>query len=109
MEIYEHIEVDPKDKDSCVAGSLSSECDPTALQKAQQALTMYLANENSLNNKDWGSVVWWVLPEEAKVEFLLKDLKKKEQIIAKLATLPNNWITYIPNAVNIPAVAAMGV
>jgi hypothetical protein len=109
MEIYEHIEVDPKDKDSCVAGSLSSECDPTALQKAQQALTMYLANENSLNNKDWGDVVQWVLPE-AKVEFLLNDLKKKEQIFAKkLATLPNNWTTYIPNAVNIPAVAAMGV
>jgi hypothetical protein len=43
------------------------------------------------------------------VEFLLKDLKKKEQIIAKLATLPNNWITCIPNALNIPAVAAMGV
>jgi len=78
-----------------------------ALRKAQQALTKYLANENSLNDKDWGDVVRWVLPE-AKVESLLKDLKK-EQIIAKLATLPNNWITCIPNALNIPAVAAMGV
>ena len=28
-----------------------------ALRKAQQALTKYLANENSLNDKDWGSVV----------------------------------------------------
>ena len=27
-----------------------------ALQKAQQALTKYLANENSLNGKDWGDV-----------------------------------------------------
>ena len=40
-----------------------------ALQKAQQALTKYLANENSLNDKDWGDVVRWVLPE-ARVEFL---------------------------------------
>lgn len=79
-----------------------------ALQKAQQALTKYITNENSSNDKDWGDVVRWVLLE-ANVEFLLKDLKKKEQIIAKLATLPNNWITYSPNAVNIPAVAAMGV
>ena len=79
-----------------------------ALQKAQQALTKYLANENSLIDKDWGDVVRWVLPE-ARVEFLLKDLKKKEQITAKLATLPNNRITYIPNAVNIPAAPAMGV
>ena len=49
-----------------------------ALQKAQQALTKYLANENSLIDKDWGDVVRWVLPE-AKVVFLLKDLKRKEQ------------------------------
>ncbi len=48
--------MDPKDNDSCVAGSSSSERDSTALQKAQQALTKYLANENSLNDKDWGDV-----------------------------------------------------
>jgi hypothetical protein len=30
------------------------------------------------------------------VPFLLKDLKKREQILAKLATLPNDWTTYIP-------------
>jgi hypothetical protein len=36
-----------------------------------------------------------VLPE-AKVPFLLKDLKKRDQIVAKLATLPNLWTTYIP-------------
>ena len=79
-----------------------------ALQKAQQALEKYQANENSLNDKDWGDVVRWVLPE-AKVEFRLKDLKKKEQIIAKLATLPNDWVTYIPTAAAVPAVAAMAV
>jgi hypothetical protein len=39
----------------------------------------------------------------------LKDLMKKEQIIAKLATLPNDWVTYIPNAAAEPAVAAMAV
>ena len=27
--------------------------------------------------------------------FLLKDLKKRDQIVAKLATLPNLWTTYI--------------
>jgi hypothetical protein len=43
------------------------------------------------------------------VEFLLKDLKKKEQIIAKLATLPKNWVTYIPNAAAAPAMAATAV
>ena len=74
-----------------------------ALQKAQQALEKYLLNENSLNEKDWGDVIRWVLPE-AKVEFLLKDLKK-EQIVAKLATLPNNWVTYIPNAAAVSVVA----
>ena len=42
----------------------------------------------------------------------MKDLKKKEQIIAKLATLPNDWVTYILNAAAepaVPAVAAMAV
>jgi hypothetical protein len=51
-----------------------------ALQKAQQALEKYQTNGNSLYDKDWGDVVRWVLPE-AKVEFLLKDLKKKEQMV----------------------------
>ncbi len=48
---------------------------------------------SSMNDKDWGEVIRWVLPE-AKVDFLLKDLKKKEDILAKLATLPNSWTTY---------------
>ena len=55
-----------------------------------------------------GDVIRWVLPK-AKVEFLLKDLKKKEQIVAKLATLPNIWTSYIPNraAVTTDAAAAI--
>ena len=48
-----------------------------------------------LTEKDWGDVVRWVLPA-AKVPFLLKDLKKRDQIVAKLATLPNDWTMYIP-------------
>jgi hypothetical protein len=52
-------------------------------------------NENSLNDKDWGDVVRWVLPA-AKVDHLLKDLKRKDQILQKLASLPNEWTTYIP-------------
>ena len=35
-------------------------------------------DENSLNDKDdWGDIVWWVLPA-AKVDHLLKDLKRKD-------------------------------
>ena len=78
------------------------------LEKAQKALEKYQANENSLNDKDWGDVVRWVLPA-AKVEFLLKDLKGKDQIVAKLATLPNEWVTYIPNATTLPVVAVTSV
>ena len=49
-----------------------------------------------MNNKDWwGEVIRWVLAE-VKVEFLLKDLKKKEQILTKLAMLPKDWTTYRP-------------
>jgi hypothetical protein len=66
-----------------------------ALEKAQIALVKFEFDSHSMNNKDWGDVIRWVLPE-AKVEFLLKDLKKKEDILAKLATLPNSWTTYIP-------------
>ena len=33
-----------------------------ALQKAQQALAKYMTNKDSLNDKDWGDVVRWVLP-----------------------------------------------
>jgi hypothetical protein len=38
-----------------------------------------------LTERDWGDIVREVLPE-AKVAFCLKDLKKKDQILEKLAT-----------------------
>lgn len=75
--------------------SKKSELQLKTLEKAQLALKKYQTDGLSLNEKDWGDVVRWVLPE-AKVTFLLKDLKKKEKILAKLATLPNDWTTYIP-------------
>ena len=34
--------------------------------------------------------------------FLLKDLKKRDQILAKLATLPSDWTTYIPRREVVP-------
>ena len=64
-------------------------------EKAQAALAKHNIDAGSLTDKDWGDIVRWVLPE-AKVPFLLKDLKKRDQILAKLATLPNDWTTYIP-------------
>jgi hypothetical protein len=82
-----------------------NELQSKALDKAQQALKKYQTDEGTLNEKDWGDVIRWVLPE-AKVTFLLKDLKKKEQILAKLATLPNHWTSYIPacnDTTDIPA------
>jgi hypothetical protein len=69
-----------------------------ALEKAQIAMERYTVDGNSLSDKDWGDIVRWVLPE-ANVTFLLKDLKKKDQIVAKLATLPNDWTSYIPSRV----------
>jgi hypothetical protein len=79
-----------------------SEAQLKTLEKAQTALTKYELNAESLNDKDWGEIIRWVLPE-AKVAFLLKDLKKKDQIVAKLATLPQAWSTYIPRQVVVPA------
>jgi hypothetical protein len=72
-----------------------SEAQLKSLEKAQTALLKYQFNSHSLTEKDWGNVIRWVLPED-KVEFLLKDLKKKDQILAKLATLPRDWTSYIP-------------
>ena len=55
--------------------------------------------------RDWGAdVVCWVLPE-AKMIFLLKDLKKGDQILVKLATHPNNCTSYsIPRNQIVPIV-----
>ncbi|KAI2493647.1 hypothetical protein MHU86_20900 [Fragilaria crotonensis] len=65
------------------------------LERAQAALAKYETDAGSLTEKEWGEIVRWVLPV-AKVPYLLKDLKKREQILAKLDTLPNAWTTYIP-------------
>ena len=65
------------------------------LERAQAALAKYETDAGSLTEKDWGEIVRWVLPV-AKVPYLLKDLKKREQILAKLETLTNAWTTYIP-------------
>ena len=79
-----------------------SEAQLRAREKAQSALDKFAFDSGSMNDKDWGDVIRWVLPQ-AKVDFLLKDLKKKEDILAKLATLPNNWTTYIPRREALPA------
>ena len=79
-----------------------SEAQLRAHEKAQSALGKFKFDCGSMNDKDWGDVIRWVLPQ-AKVDFLLKDLKKKEDILAKLATLPNNWTTYIPRREALPA------
>jgi hypothetical protein len=66
-----------------------------ALEKAQVALEKFNASEHSFNDKDWGDVVRWVLPA-AKVDHLLKDMKRKDQILQKLSSLPREWTTYVP-------------
>ena len=85
------------------AADKKSEAMLKALDKAQTALLKFEVDAGSLTEKDWGDVIRWVLPE-AKVEFLLKDLKKREQILAKLATLPREWMTYIPRREVIPVI-----
>ena len=76
---------------------------PNVLDKAQTALLKFEFDAASLTEKDWGDVIRWVLPE-AKVDFLLKDLKKRDPILAKLATLPREWTTYIPRREVVPAI-----
>ncbi|KAI2506187.1 hypothetical protein MHU86_8222 [Fragilaria crotonensis] len=74
------------------------------LDKAQTALIKFEFDAASLTDKDWGDVIRWVLPK-ANVEFRLKDLKKREQILAKLATLvPHAWTTYIPRREVVPII-----
>ena len=80
-----------------------TEANHKALEKAQNALVKFEFDSDSMNDKDWGNVIRRVLPE-AKVVYLLKDLKKKEQILAKLQTLPNKWTTYIPRREVVPTI-----
>jgi hypothetical protein len=72
-----------------------SEAQSKMLDKALRALEKFELHSHSMTDKDWGDVIRWVLPA-ANVDFLLKDLKKKDEIMAKLATLPKCWTTYIP-------------
>jgi hypothetical protein len=81
-----------------------SEAHLKTLDKAQSALAKFELDSHSMNDKDWGDVIRWVLTE-AKVEFLLKDLKRKEQILTKLATLPKDWTTYIPRRQALAAIS----
>ncbi len=68
-----------------------SEAQLKTLDKAQTVLLKYQFDPQSLTEKDWGNVIRWVLPE-AKIEFLLKDLKKKDQILASpLTYLAERW------------------
>ena len=91
------------------AATKKSEAQAKALDKAQTALAKYEVDHGSLTDKDWGDIVRWVLPEAAKVTFLLKELKKRDQIVAKLETLPNLWTTYIPRKATAAVVATIGV
>ena len=85
--------------DEAKANALSQNCSDRQAKlpaNAQAALQKFrTAGAMSMTDKDWGNVVRWVLPE-AKVPGLMRDLKKKEAIIAKLATLERDWTTYIP-------------
>ena len=65
------------------------------LVNAQTALQKYQQNRTAMTDKDWIDIIRWVLPE-SKAEGLMKDLKKADAIIAKLASLENEWTTYIP-------------
>ena len=62
--------------------------------KARAALRKYHTNVDSLNTKDWGDVLRWVLPA-AGVTVVLKEYTKKDAIIAKLQSLPEPWTSYI--------------
>jgi hypothetical protein len=65
------------------------------LAKAQAAMRNYHMNIHSLKDSEWADILKWVLPE-AGVKFLVKDYKKKEEIVAKLETLEKVWTSYIP-------------
>ena len=65
------------------------------LVSAQIALQKYQQNSSVMTDKDWVDIIRWVLPE-SKATGLMKDLKKAEAIVAKLASLDREWTTYIP-------------
>ena len=68
------------------------------LENAQSVLEKYVTagrRDEALNEKDWGVIVRWVLPQ-ANVVGRMSELKKKADIIAKLATLDRHWTSFIP-------------
>lgn len=73
------------------------------LDKAQTALLKLKFDAASQTKKGLGNVIKWVLPE-AMMDFLLKDFQKRDQLLAKLATLPRGWTTNIPCREVVPAI-----
>jgi hypothetical protein len=67
------------------------------LVNARKALHKHESLPATMTDKDWVDIIRWVLPE-SKAEGLLKDLRKKDTIIAKLQSLEKDWKSYIPPA-----------
>lgn len=55
-------------------------------KRTRGALVKYHSCSEPLSDEDWVDIICWVLPE-SKSEGLVKDIKKKSAIVAKLATL----------------------
>ncbi len=65
------------------------------LVNARQALQKHESSPATLSDKDWIDVIRWALPE-SNADGLLKDLRKKDAMIAKLLSLERGWKSYIP-------------
>jgi hypothetical protein len=80
---------------------LKSNRNAKLLEGAQTALEKHeTSGVDTLNEKDWGAIIRWVLPA-SKAVGRLADLRKRDAIIAKLATLQQHWSTYIPARVTV--------
>ena len=66
------------------------------LVNARQALQKHERSPTTMSDKDWVDVIQWVLPE-SNADGLLKDLRKKDVILAKLLSLERDWKSYIPS------------
>jgi hypothetical protein len=65
-------------------------CVRVALEKHQQFPAI-------MRDKDWIDIFRWVLPESNAVGFI-KDLTKRDAIVAKLESLEQPWMSYFPPA-----------
>jgi hypothetical protein len=65
------------------------------LVNARQAMDKHERSPTTMIDKDWIDIIRWVLPE-SNADGLLKDLRKKDAIIAKLQSLERDWKSYIP-------------